>query len=596
MAQNLGKSILTLGVDGSQMTAGMKKAQGDMAKTGKSAKDLNTNLRFMRGGVGQLGHQFQDIAVQVQGGTDAMIVFGQQGSQIASLFGPGGAVLGAVLAIGAAAAGPLIEAFTGSSKALKELRDSALEATPTLDKLTGALRAQQKIATRRELKALLIDQEKALNKLNETTDVMERLDLKSLIQAGAVEIERLKSVYRGLNPELQAQIEALETEHRMYGATATEIAIYNAMLDGQITEQEQSIIALTEKIQTLEEEEAANIAARKAAEKKAAADKKAAEDLKRTNDKAEKAFGSMLKSVMNEREQIQQELNERHVIISDALAAGRISVQEASDAVTKIEADAVAQRIALAEKEGAEKAKLRDKAKAFTVSKELMSPIEQINFELSERRRLIQEAYGNETQFRTEKEAAITAIEQIASKKRLELSQKEQKKKDKLRQEAMKGLGDQLMALDSNNKKVFQMQKAYRMAEATMAAYQGATNALAAPFPFPIPQVMAGAALTLGLANVAQIKAQSFEGGGFTGYGARAGGLDGKGGRMAMIHPNETVVDHRNGGAAGVTIVNNVDARGAGADVDQKIKIAMAQTSHQTVLQVQDLIRRKRLV
>ena len=153
-----------------------------------------------------------------------------------------------------------------------------------------------------------------------------------------------------------------------------------------------------------------------------------------------------------------------------------------------------------------------------------------------------------------------------------------------------------MMALDASNKKVFQMQKAYRMAEATMGAFQAANNALSAPFPFPIPQAMAATALTLGLANVAQIKAQSFEGGGFTGYGARAGGLDGKGGRMAMIHPNETVVDHRNGGAAGVTIVNNVDARGAGADVDQKIKIAMAQTSQQTVLQVQDLIRRKRLV
>ena len=109
-----------------------------------------------------------------------------------------------------------------------------------------------------------------------------------------------------------------------------------------------------------------------------------------------------------------------------------------------------------------------------------------------------------------------------------------------------------------------------------------------------IPQIMAGAALTFGLANVAQIKSQSFEGGGFTGYGARAGGLDGKGGRMAMIHPNETVIDHRKGGAAGITIVNNVDARGAGADVDQKIKAAMTQTSQQTIMTIQDLKRRGR--
>lgn len=36
----------------------------------------------------------------------------------------------------------------------------------------------------------------------------------------------------------------------------------------------------------------------------------------------------------------------------------------------------------------------------------------------------------------------------------------------------------------------------------------------------------------------------SFDGGGFTGEGARAGGLDGKGGFMALLHPNETITDH----------------------------------------------------
>lgn len=50
----------------------------------------------------------------------------------------------------------------------------------------------------------------------------------------------------------------------------------------------------------------------------------------------------------------------------------------------------------------------------------------------------------------------------------------------------------------------------------------------------------------------------SFEGGGSTGYGARAGGLDGKGGFAAVLHPNETVVDHTQGGAAGVAITQNI--------------------------------------
>jgi hypothetical protein len=51
----------------------------------------------------------------------------------------------------------------------------------------------------------------------------------------------------------------------------------------------------------------------------------------------------------------------------------------------------------------------------------------------------------------------------------------------------------------------------------------------------------------------------SFENGGYTGDGARSGGLDGKGGFMAMLHPNETVVDHAKGQGGGVTVVQNIN-------------------------------------
>ena len=57
-----------------------------------------------------------------------------------------------------------------------------------------------------------------------------------------------------------------------------------------------------------------------------------------------------------------------------------------------------------------------------------------------------------------------------------------------------------------------------------------------------------------------------FEGGGYTGSGVRAGGMDGKGGFMAMVHPNETVIDHTKGqGSSGATVnfnISTVDAAG----------------------------------
>ena len=49
----------------------------------------------------------------------------------------------------------------------------------------------------------------------------------------------------------------------------------------------------------------------------------------------------------------------------------------------------------------------------------------------------------------------------------------------------------------------------------------------------------------------------SFDGGGFTGMGSRSGGVDGKGGFNAILHPNETVIDHTKGGGGGQGVTVN---------------------------------------
>ena len=48
----------------------------------------------------------------------------------------------------------------------------------------------------------------------------------------------------------------------------------------------------------------------------------------------------------------------------------------------------------------------------------------------------------------------------------------------------------------------------------------------------------------------------SGQGGGFTGMGARAGGIDGKGGFLSILHPNETVIDHTKPSAVGGIVIN----------------------------------------
>ena len=62
----------------------------------------------------------------------------------------------------------------------------------------------------------------------------------------------------------------------------------------------------------------------------------------------------------------------------------------------------------------------------------------------------------------------------------------------------------------------------------------------------------------------------NFSGGGFTGYGPRSGGMDGKGGMLAMVHPNETVIDHTKGQSMGsVQVVNNFNISANG---DESVK------------------------
>lgn len=574
---SMGKSILTLGVD-NQMHAGMAQAQGDMRKTGKAAKDLNTNLRFMRGGIGQVGHQIQDVSVQLQMGTDAMIVLGQQGSQIASLFGPGGALLGAFLAIGAAAAGPLFNAITGTTTVMSDLADSARDASGAfseLNRLEKEVRRQEVgAAARKQLDELATQRERLEDAVKRHASAMKELNLRQRNGKGvtaelALEIKNQRDAAAEAGTAIHDLKDALADLFEQVDPNA---GIKKALAD---VNEEMANFGKSDLSQTLDAFRAAGASEELVKELQS---RMQLLRIMRLQAESDEGIAAGLEELTQERvDNLKKEVDET------------LSANEKKD-----KSDKVANERKLQQQKDADE-KLLANLETFLMSKE-----EKEIAAYSKNLASVQALLERERISQEEAQSLITSIIEKEESRRSDIKKKATDKQAKLdgdaRQKAIQGLGDQLMSLDANNKKVFQMQKGYRMAEATLSAFQAANNALAAPFPFPIPQAMAATALTLGLANVAQIKAQSFAGGGFTGYGARAGGLDGKGGRMAMIHPNETIIDHRNGGAAGVTIVNNVDARGAGADVDQKIKVAMAQTSQQTVLTIQDLMRRRRLV
>ena len=91
-----------------------KNAQASGMTLNQFGQVASVNTRKMKrfGAVGmqQVGYQVQDLAVQLQGGTDALVAIGQQGSQLLGIFGPAGAIAGAILAIGTGLAGAFLKA------------------------------------------------------------------------------------------------------------------------------------------------------------------------------------------------------------------------------------------------------------------------------------------------------------------------------------------------------------------------------------------------------------------------------------------------------------------------------------------------------
>jgi hypothetical protein len=420
---------------------GLDSVNQNLNRTAKNAQVVTGRFKNFRGASQQLGFQIQDVAVQLQGGTSAAQVFGQQGSQIASIFGPGGAVIGAFIAVAAAVAGPLISSLFSGTNALERMKEAADDVQTSLASMTATERARA-IRRNAELQAEAIAaQAQAQLEVDKAEEDLER-----------------KRQGRTRQPVLKAAIEAVAAAQREQNA-----------------------------------------------------------------------------------------VNEEASIVLERIAAVNAAYAESQDTT--------------AERTRAATAALREQAN-------LRKEMEQLEKDGS---------------------AVLLALNQSNIDKSIE----ERREKKKNKEETLSNLDEQLTASSRMSKEMFAVNKAFRIAQATMQTYDAATKALAA-FPPPFGQLAAIATVGFGLAQVAQIKSASFEGGGFTGMGARSGGIDGRGGFLATLHPNESVIDHTKGQGGGITVINNVDARGSGADVDQKIKTAMAQTSQQTILTIQDLMRRRR--
>lgn len=145
----------------------------------------------------QAGYQIQDFIVQVQSGTNPLVAFSQQASQLAGFFaGPWGAMIG----LGIAALSGLAMAFSGAGRAAKEAKKEFDEAIKSFDQqnmmaLTGL--DEKQLEYGKKVGEAVTNSLKALKDLqdfdkNPTSGVLDRVHVAGAYQTALEEERRIK--------------------------------------------------------------------------------------------------------------------------------------------------------------------------------------------------------------------------------------------------------------------------------------------------------------------------------------------------------------------------------------------------------------------
>lgn len=193
-------------------------------QTAKKVKNLGQNMRLARGPTsalsttaGQLGVQFQDVAVQAQMGTDAVRIFSQQAPQILSVFGPKGAVLGALAAIGAVVFTTVVDAFSMGEKSLKSFADASKQLSDNIADLSNDT----------------LGLAESLVELAEKSEAAAKLQIAIALEAADVAAQKARESFKRLG------LEGVGMRRTIEGADQATIdfavALENLAIDGRMT-------------------------------------------------------------------------------------------------------------------------------------------------------------------------------------------------------------------------------------------------------------------------------------------------------------------------------------------------------------------------
>ena len=525
----------------------VQNAQAKMGSFNKGVTAGNVNLRkFAMGGAQQAGYQIGDFAVQVANGTSKMQAFGQQAPQLLQIFGPIGAVVGAAVAIFAAfavvaektskASGNAKTAVEDLNKAFDTLKqvdfetigkDMSKPAQMVLAEYSSVLNMIERVAEEQRSAAItsVIDKfapqadiDRAIGQVtafqNEMNSLPEGVDAS---EAFLFEYEEAVANLRDLQG-LQKIMNGLDAKSRDEAAKklkiVTDTLIANELLTPELRKQLADYAKQFGLVQSIKDQAEAVDKVHKETRKTLAesSDKLFYQDgiLRLMNKKAGdmRALFNRMKADHEERLQL---IKDEDTIMGQLVVKAAMyqkSVYQGGrggDPRQFTQVDEFRKQLAEAESFAAKLNDTGTKAVskiAVTIDSELSPAMKQL--------KSIQE--GVSTSFENGFMSMVDGTTKV---------------KDAFR----------MMAADII-KELYRILVVKQITGFISDSIGGMFGGGVTSSPRP------------------QARPDSFAGGGYTGNGARAGGLDGKGGFMAMMHPRETVVDHTKRQSGGQVIVN----------------------------------------
>ena len=534
-----------------KVTGNTRQAQSAVMKYSRSIQEAtDEQLRFTSvSGKGmrrmevlaqQAGYQIGDLAVQIQSGTNAAVALGQQGSQLLGFFGPYGAIAGAALAIGTG----LIAPFIRAGKEVEDFQKKASEALEDIKARIAKLKGEDTILEGYN-ESIAQTTAKAITQLEKIAKIRE--SGRKLKQPEEDIEDRLKPIFKKYE-KILVSLKEQQAEKKEYLAALKEEETLLYQQDVVAKQREKRITDFFKAEQQMHEEIAQSRVNALLEENKARA-KAEADKLKLAKDS--------ITAYYKEEQELEEQMQKMRVKnILDA-AAVRAKVSQAVLKMTDQEYQ------------------MHLNMQAYIESR-MAAPEDPVK-------------HANAKNKAIEKEIDLTRELTDVQKQQVAIA------------DSVSGaFGDFFMGLvdgTTSAKDAFRsmaadiIQQLYRIlvVEQLVQSIKGAVTGAFAP---------ASAAGTEGTVAPPRKPTKIFgkyEGGGYTGSGPRSGGLDGKGGFMAMLHPRETVIDHTKGQGSGgnVNIVQNFSFTANGDDSVRKI-IAQAapQIAKMTQQQIVDSRRR----